>query len=672
MKITGGYIRYKKNGKEFSDEFKAGDSVQTGDLDLKWSSLKKKKAERVTLTSKTESPVEITEFYLKADTDISSGSKICCNGFQSWTDSREFSPDEKMPPLFKGMHLLKMNYYGDYHFYKYSGKPGVLHGYNYSYIKNENGTIDLAASADEKSGYTIFEYDCNRNLLLIRKECAGMIVNGSAVLMDIILSSGEEDESFDSCFAALKKTGKTSPLCTGWTSWYNYYTDITQDIIIENLKAFTEKKIPIDTFQIDDGYQKKVGDWLDIKDSFPEGMGFIASSIKKSGFKAGLWLAPFICEKDSRIFKRHPDWLLYDEKGKPVPGGWNPGWSGDFYVLDIYKKEVLEYLKKVFDTVLKEWKFDMVKLDFLYAAALYPREGKTRGRIMADAMELLRSLCGKKIILGCGVPLGQSFGIVDYCRIGGDVALRWEDWRLQITRYRERVSTVNSLTSTIGRRHLNGRVFLNDPDVFILREENCDLTRDQKNTLFMLNNLFGGLVFCSDNLNNYSQLQLDQYKQMFPLKEKNIESVDYINEVYKIKFYIGDNEYIVYSNFSKGTRTSILDKGNYFFKNRLNQPDFVKGASRVVLKPFESRCYFKITDKKTGPAGSTAHLFPCSEIESLKISGKKITFKMDSRHCGRGGIFFKVPDDGKYTVNGNAVEAVLSGEGVYTVYTDII
>lgn len=44
---------------------------------------------------------------------------------------------------------------------------------------------------------------------------------------------------------------------------------------------------------------------------------------------------------------------------------------------------------------------------------------------MCDAMELLRSLCGDKLILGCGVPLAPAFGKVDFCRIGADMALSW-------------------------------------------------------------------------------------------------------------------------------------------------------------------------------------------------------------------------------------------------------
>ena len=46
---------------------------------------------------------------------------------------------------------------------------------------------------------------------------------------------------------------------------------------------------------------------------------------------------------------------------------------------------------------------------------------------MWDAMKFLRQITGDKLILGCGVPLASCIGIVEYCRIGCDVALTWED-----------------------------------------------------------------------------------------------------------------------------------------------------------------------------------------------------------------------------------------------------
>ena len=71
--------------------------------------------------------------------------------------------------------------------------------------------------------------------------------------------------------------------------------------------------------------------------------------------------------------REHPDWLLLHE-GKPWYCGCN--WGG-FYALDIDNPEFQAYLKAVFTRVLDEWGFDLVKLDFLYAAAP-PTGMKTR------------------------------------------------------------------------------------------------------------------------------------------------------------------------------------------------------------------------------------------------------------------------------------------------------
>ena len=65
-------------------------------------------------------------------------------------------------------------------------------------------------------------------------------------------------------------------------------------------------------------------------------------------------------------------------------------------------EEVRAYIKKVFDTVLNEWGFDLVKLDFLYAAAIEPLNGNCRAKVMYDAMDLLRECVGDKLILGVG------------------------------------------------------------------------------------------------------------------------------------------------------------------------------------------------------------------------------------------------------------------------------
>ena len=118
----------------------------------------------------------------------------------------------------------------------------------------------------------------------------------------------------------------------------------------------------VNTFQVDDGYQTAVGDWLSVDSKkFPFGMRRVADAVHQRGLKAGLWLAPFAVQKNAYLAKKHPGWLVADKKGSPLMVGAN--WGG-FYALDIYHKEARAYIKQVFQTVLHTWGFDMVKLDF--------------------------------------------------------------------------------------------------------------------------------------------------------------------------------------------------------------------------------------------------------------------------------------------------------------------
>jgi alpha-galactosidase len=204
---------------------------------------------------------------------------------------------------------------------------------------------------------------------------------------------------------------------------------------------------------------------------------------------------------------------------------------------------------------------------------------------MYEAMSFLREIAGNKIILGCGVPLGCSFGLVDYCRIGGDVALKWEDKLLTLLGYRERVSTLNSLRSTIGRRHLNGRAFWNDPDVFILRSTTNQLTPDQRYTLLLLNLIFGGLVFTSDNLNEYTSEELQLFQSIFPQQEKQIHKV-VSGKIVEIYFSIGEYDYLTLSNLGKEILSFTLINQNYIKKGG----EKIAGGTTIVLKPYESVC----------------------------------------------------------------------------------
>src|ERR1700722_2709498 len=111
-----------------------------------------------------------------------------------------------------------------------------------------------------------------------------------------------------------------APYQRGWCSWYHYFHGITEDALMSNLRALKEMRLdyPIQVVQLDDGYQAAVGDWKSTNAKFPSGLKKIAATIRDAGFTAGLWTAPFLAARDSRLMREHSDWFIRDENGGPL------------------------------------------------------------------------------------------------------------------------------------------------------------------------------------------------------------------------------------------------------------------------------------------------------------------------------------------------------------------
>ena len=497
--------------------------------------------------------IEIKSFYIQRDYNFADGSKFFANGFQSWTDTREFTKNDKMDSLgtvgksFYG-RFNGIKYVGDYSFVTPETEPGTFHSHSMAYVRNGK-TLDFFGSLGDRTGYTVIYADMNRGTLRFSRDLEGKVFDSELVALDLFLMQGEYDEVFDAYFNAMGVKPRTDATIKGYTSWYNYYEKINEEVILRDLNSLSEYNDLVDLYQVDDGFETIVGDWFYVDEKkFPHGMKFIADAIHEKGFKAGLWLAPFGAHRRSRLAKEHPDWLVQFDNGKPVPVGHN--WGG-FYALDIYNENARDYIKRLFNEVLNVWGFDMVKLDFLYAASVIPMHGKTRSEIAYDAIDLLRECVGDKPILGCGVQQMPCFGKFEYMRIGADMSLGWKHTLLRKNMHREDVSTPNAIRNSIYRRAFNGRAFLCDPDVFLLRRTNIKFTPEQQTLLSQFIKLFGKVLLMSDNIADYDEQQLKQFKHVLAdddtkllavNEENNIVFVDYLEngEEKTLKFNVVD------------------------------------------------------------------------------------------------------------------------------------
>ena len=68
------------------------------------------------------------------------------------------------------------------------------------------------------------------------------------------------------------------------------------------------------------------------------------------------------------------------------------------------------------------------------------------------------------------------------------------------------------------RRHLDGRAFLNDPDVFLLRKYNNTLTEEQKKCLAEINALMGSVLFTSDNFFDYESAEIKELYKILKIR----------------------------------------------------------------------------------------------------------------------------------------------------------
>ncbi len=294
---------------------------------------------------------------------------------------------------------------------------------------------------------------------------------------------GRENQVFEEYVAQLEiRFGKAqkNDIPRVWCSWYSLYTAINEKLLRDVFAQLGD--LPFDVLQIDDGWQRDIGDW-EANEKFPSGMEALAREIKSSGRVAGLWLAPLLATKSSRLFRERRDWFLRDEKGRLVSAGFN--WGQPLYALDTTHPQVAEWLIALIKRV-REQGFDYFKLDFLYAGALKGKRYKDMPREVAyrECLQTLRGAMGDgAFFLACGSPILPALGVCDALRVGPDVSHDWENRRNEIyLRNFAAPGSRNAIRTVVHRLWLKDLAHI-DPDVQYFESKENGLTAEHKKQL---------------------------------------------------------------------------------------------------------------------------------------------------------------------------------------------
>ncbi len=144
-------------------------------------------------------------------------------------------------------------------------------------------------------------------------------------------------------------------------NWEATYFDFTEEKLVQI--AENAKKDGVELFVLDDGWfstrrgeTSGLGDWWANEELLPNGIKGLSERIEALGLKFGLWFELEMANKDSELYRNHPDWILHTP-GRSTSHGRKQ------YVLDFSRKEVVDYVYGMVSKILRESKISYVKWD---------------------------------------------------------------------------------------------------------------------------------------------------------------------------------------------------------------------------------------------------------------------------------------------------------------------
>ena len=320
-------------------------------------------------------------------------------------------------------------------------------------------------------------------------------------------------ERFASQIAVHHPTRKTPKIPTGWCSWYCYGPAVTNKIMEENLQGFKKVLPEIKYIQLDDGYQPFMGDWIDPNPAYGDIQETI-TSIRKAGFEPAIWVAPFIAEKGSRVFREHSDWFVKDVDQTPLVsskigfGGWR---SGPWYVLDGTHPEVQKHFQNTISTMREKWGINYFKLDANYWGAIHGGihydPNATRIQAYRRGMEALFSGCdANSVMLACNAPIWPSLGLATAMRTSGDISREWGVIR-------------GTAYENLCRAWQNGTLWDSDPDCVVLANDTVFTGKEpirKQEWMFHATSIHavGGSVLSGDKAANLKENELAILKKL--------------------------------------------------------------------------------------------------------------------------------------------------------------
>ena len=144
-------------------------------------------------------------------------------------------------------------------------------------------------------------------------------------------------------------------------NWEATYFDFDEEKLLAIARK--AKEAGVELFVLDDGWfgernddYRGLGDWFVNDKKLPSGISGLAEKIEELGLSFGLWVELEMVNKDSALYRAHPDWVI------GAPGRFETH-SRHQHVLDFTRQEVVDAIYEMIAEILRESKISYIKWD---------------------------------------------------------------------------------------------------------------------------------------------------------------------------------------------------------------------------------------------------------------------------------------------------------------------
>ena len=403
--------------------------------------------------------------------DLASGQHIFSNGYPPGLGNRLYSlhePPPKHPASPIALDRDKESFFS----------------LSYSYI-SLNDKINFIGSANDMTGFSWIQYRPGIGQWTVHKELPTTILKHSFPVFDLLWTQGNLSQVSRMYASSLGEEIRPEPLKLCWApkNLDHFVADFPKQ-----LEALSNQDLQLDAVLIGQQYCRHTGDW-----HLPKyDMRSLVELIHQHGCRAILEFSPFLCEKQSELYKSQKSWVLKSKRLR----------KNNCYPLDFTKKEFQTHLTGILFRMVQKWGVDQLKLDQFHSSLV--QLGGNQGRLCYEAMNFFQQIVGKEKIIGQDLPLSPFCSLVSEISLSYDANEKWRPGFLGKILGTSRPGLAACLQTLIQSwpipYNLN-RVI--GPSIH-LKNNSKALSYHQSFTLLLVNSLLSNRLIVKDNFSDYS------------------------------------------------------------------------------------------------------------------------------------------------------------------------